>query len=92
MRWTNQIVCMNHSNKCLPSNERVLEWIAKQAHHGVEEMDREDFVVVIELDPSSSLLSIHLSSVRKLSSRLSKQNGNQLVLAHVASRAYDSEA
>ena len=49
-------------------------------------MDREGFVVVIELDPSSSLVSMCLSAVRKLSSRTSEQNGDQLVLAHVATR------
>ena len=56
----------------------------KLAHHGV--------VVVIKLDPSSSLVSVHLSAVRKLSSRTSERNGDRLVLAHVATRGYDSEA
>ena len=51
-------------------------------------MDREGFVVVIELDPSSSLVSVRLSAVRKLSSRTSERNGDRLVLAHVATRAW----
>ena len=46
------------------------------AYHGVVEMDREGFVEVIELDPSSSLVSMHLSAIRKLSSRTSERNGD----------------
>ena len=51
------------------------------------EMDREGFVVVIELDPSSSLVSVRLSAVRMLNSRTSERNGDRrpLVLAHVRS-------
>ena len=57
------------------------------------EMDREGFVVVFgELDPSSSLVSMRLSAVRKLSSRTSERNGDRLVLVHVAARGYGSEA
>ena len=59
------------------------------AHHGVVEIDREGFMEVIELDPSSMFVSMHLSAVRMLSSRTSEQNG---VLVRVAIRAYDSEA
>ena len=33
------------------------------AHHGVVEIDREGFVEVIELDPSSLLVSMHPSAV-----------------------------
>ena len=54
----------------------ALEWIDKLAHHGVVEINREGFVMVIKLDPSSSLVSMCLSAVRKLSSRTSEQNGN----------------
>ena len=57
------------------------------AHHGVVEMDREGFVVkIIKLNPSSSLVSMRLSVVRKLSSRTSERNGNRLLLVHVATR------
>ena len=43
---------------------------------------------------SSSVVStcMHLSAVRKLSSRMSERNSDQLVLVHVATRGYDSEA
>ena len=58
------------------------------AHHGVVEMDREGFVEVIKLDPSSSLVSMRLSAVRKLSTRTSKQNDNRLVLVFM----HDSRA
>ena len=61
------------------------------AHHGVVEMDREGFVVVIELDHSSSLVSVRLSAVRKLNSRMSKRNSDRLVLTYIATRGYDSE-
>ena len=54
-------------------------------------MDREDFIKVTELDPSSSLVSMCLSTVRKLSSRTSERNGDRLVLVHVGTRGYDSE-
>ena len=59
----------------------------------VVEIHREGFVEVIELDPSSSLVSMRLSAVRKLSSRISRRNGDRLVLVHVATRtrAYDSD-
>ena len=58
------------------------------------EMDREGFVVVIELDPSCSLVSMRLSTmVRKLSFITSERNGDRLVLAHVAAtRGCDSDA
>ena len=55
------------------------------------EMDREGFMVVIELDPSSSLVSVCLSAVRKLSSSTREQNGDRLILVHVATHGYDSE-
>ena len=45
------------------------------------------FVEVNELDPS-----LCLSAVRKLSSRMSERNGDWLLLVHVATRVYDSEA
>ena len=51
-------------------------------------MDREGFVEIIKLDPSSSLVSMRLSAVRKLSSRTSERNGDRV---HVATRGYDSE-
>ena len=34
------------------------------AHHDVVEIDREGFVEVVELDPSSSLVFLHLSAVK----------------------------
>ena len=85
---------MDHSNKHQPGNQRVLERIAIKAgpHHGIVEMDREGFVVVIELDPSSSLVSMRLSAVTKLSSRTSERNSDRLVLVHVATHGYVSEA
>jgi hypothetical protein len=43
------------------------------------EMDREGFVEVVELDPFSSLISMRLSAVRKLSSKRSERNGDRLV-------------
>ena len=54
----------------------LAEW--KLANHGVVEMDRESegFVVVFNLDPYSSLVSMHLSAVRTLSSRTSERNGD----------------
>ena len=55
-------------------------------------MGREGFMVVIELEPSSSLVSVRFSAVRKLNSRTSERNSDRLVLAHVATRGYDSEA
>ena len=57
------------------------------AHHGVVKIDRKGFVEVIELIPSSSLVSMRLSAVRKLSSGTSEQNGDRLVLA---THAYES--
>ena len=62
--------------------------IAGMAHNGVMDIDRE----VIKLDPSSSLVSMRLSAIRKLSSRTSERSGNRLVLVRVATCAYDSEA
>ena len=56
------------------------------SHHGVVEMNRDGFVEVIELDPSSSsLVSMHLSAIRKLSYKTSEQNGDYLILVHVRS-------
>ena len=61
-RWTNQIARMIIATSTSPAtarSERVLEWrIAELATiiydcHGVVEIDREGFVEVIELDPSS---------------------------------------
>ena len=51
-------------------------------------MYREGFaVVVIELGPSSSLVSVRLSAVRKLNSRTSKRNSERLsVVAQVATQ------
>ena len=48
-------------------------------------------MVVMELDPSSLLISVRHSAVRNLNSRTSERNGNRLVLAHVATCGYDSE-
>jgi hypothetical protein len=56
------------------------------------EMDREGFVEAIEVGPSSLLISMRLSAVRQLSSRTSERNGDQLILVHVATHVYDSEA
>ena len=44
------------------------------AHHVIVEINREGFVEVIKLDPSSSLVftCMHLSAVRILSSRTSQ--------------------
>ena len=59
----------------------------EMAHHGME-IVREGFMEVIDQDPSSSLVSVHLSAVRKLRSRTSERNGNRLVvLVHVVTRA-----
>ena len=84
--WTNQITCMIIATSTSPETKRVLEWwIAGMAHHGVVEINREGFVEVIELDPSSLLVSDPPLPVRVGYARL-------LVLVYVATCAYDSEA
>jgi hypothetical protein len=42
----------------------------------MDRMDREGFMEIIELDPSSSLVTMYLSAVRKPSSRTSERNSN----------------